>query len=127
MNEPELPLPPWAGELIALYESGAASQFILHGNVQDHALIADGEGGCELGDLPSFVLETLLPDFDVVLSYDLGNGVRILRGRETLQRWPSWTEPSPFPRQPREALDRLTHYLRYCAHLRRMGSDATRV
>ena len=107
------PVPDWAKELIALYESQAANQFILHGNVTDHMILPDGD----LGDLQSFLVESMLPSFDVILSYDLGNGVRVLKGQSTLGEWPSYTEPSPFSRKPRAALDRLTHYLRYCANL----------
>ena len=32
-------LPPWASEVIDLYESGACAQFILHGNVDDRVLL----------------------------------------------------------------------------------------
>ena len=68
-------LPEWSRELVDLYESNATTQFILHGNVNDRLLL-DDKAGVRLGGLPDFLEEVLLPSFDVVLSYDLGNGLR---------------------------------------------------
>ena len=64
-------LPAWAVELIELYESNASNQFIVHGDVQDRILIPAALEP-RIGDLKSFLLDVLLPRFDVVLSYDLG-------------------------------------------------------
>lgn len=72
-------LPDWAVELIALYESKASSQFILYGNVEDRLLLP-GDDSVELGNLADFLMCVMLPRFDVVLSYDLGNGIRIEKG-----------------------------------------------
>ncbi len=40
-----IPFPSWAQEAIQLYESNAASQFILYGNVYDQLLIPAGKSG----------------------------------------------------------------------------------
>ena len=72
-------LPGWAVELVTLYESHAANQFILHGNVHDRFLLPLGDAAA-LGSLADFLLRVLLPRFDVVLSYDLGNGIRVEKG-----------------------------------------------
>src|SRR5215203_3294614 len=115
-------LPAWAAELITLYEANAVSQFILHGNVNDRMVLPLGGGRPPvLGNLQQFLLDVLMPRFDVVLSYDLGNGVRIERGGQTFTKWPGWKESEPLPKNPRAAVEFLTHYFRYGANLARLG------
>src|SRR6185436_9876796 len=100
-------LPPWSEKLIALYASAAATQFLLYGNVNDRFLIE----GKTLGSLYEFLTRVMMPRFDVVLSYDLGNGVRIDKGGEIVQKWPAYRESPELPRAPRPGLvsDRLLH------------------
>src|ERR1700754_3998861 len=81
-------LPSWAQEAIQLYESNAASQFVLYGNVYDQLLIPSGTKN-RIGTLTEFLLQVLLPRFDVVLSYDLGNGIRVEKGGEIFSKWPA--------------------------------------
>lgn len=119
-------LPPWAQELVASYESGAACQFVLHGNVYDRVLVPGAAGG-SLGSLRDFLLGVLLAPFDVVLGYDLGNGIRVERGGEVFATWPAIQRAGELPRGPRAAVETLTHYLRYCANLARLGKPAPRV
>ena len=122
-HTPSPALPPWASDLVTLYESNAVNQFILHGNVHDR-MVLPGSGpdpGPVLGNLQQFLLDVLMPRFDVVLSYDLGNGVRIERGGQTFTKWPGWKESEPLPKSPRAAVEFLTHYFRYGANLARMG------
>jgi hypothetical protein len=113
-------LPAWAKEMIALYESNAASQFILHGNVHDRFFLALTEGNC-LGSLADFLLRIMLPRFDVVLGYDIGNGVRVEKGGEIFSQWPALKENPDLPKQPRPAVELLTRYFRYCANLGRIS------
>ena len=80
-------LPPWAAEAVALYESNAASQFILYGNVNDRFALPGP--AAELVDLSTSLRRVLLPRFDVVLGYDLGSGLRVEQGAEAFARWPS--------------------------------------
>lgn len=108
-------LPPWAAELIALYESHSASQFILYGNVGDHFLLPLG-GQTTLGTLEDFLLKVLMPRFEVILSYDLGNGLRVEKGGETFSQWRNAQE-SVDRRTPRGAAEALTQYFRYASNL----------
>jgi hypothetical protein len=114
--------PKWSSELIALYESGATNQFVLHGNVNDRMLVP-AQSGDVLGSLDDFLNEVLLQSFEVVLTYDLGNGLRVAKGGTTFSKWPSYSESKALPRNPREAVDTITHYLRYCANVRRLSSQ----
>jgi hypothetical protein len=120
-------LPPWARELVTLYESGAACQFVLHGNVHDRLIVPRPGGGGAPGSLRDFLLGVLLAPFDVVLSYDLGNGIRVERGAETFAAWPAGQRLGELPRAPRAAVEVLTHFLRYAANLGRLGKSAPRV
>ncbi len=125
-ESPKTSLPAWAGEMVALYESHAASQFILHGNVHDRLLLPLGEQRA-LGSLGDFFLRVLLPRFDVVLSYDLGNGLRVERGGETFSQWPAFKENPELPKSPRAAVEALTRYFRYTANLARLGKPRVQV
>jgi hypothetical protein len=119
-------LPDWSKELIELYLSNSTSQFILHGNVNDRFILPLKSGG-KLAGLVDFVEEMLLPGFDVVLSYDLGNGVRVEKGGDIFSQWPTFKENSYMPRKPRESMEFLTHYVRYCANLNMLKKSRTQV
>src|SRR5262245_65035984 len=80
------PLPTWARTLADLYESNAASQFIVYGNISDR-MVVPSPSAQRLGTLSDFLLGVLLPRFEVVLSYDLGNGIRIDNGAEVFSYW----------------------------------------
>ncbi|BCM93830.1 ATP-dependent zinc metalloprotease FtsH 3 [Abditibacteriota bacterium] len=113
----------WWQDLIARYESGASNQFLLFGNVEDEFLLQDGR----VGTLRDFLLQNLLSGFDVVLSYDLGSGLRIEKGAQTFALWPAYKANPVLPREPRPALDTLTHYGRFAANLARVGQPSPRV
>lgn len=121
-------LPPWAREVIAKYESGTTGCFILHGNINDQFLVPKRDGA-ELGRLQDFLLEALLPQFEVVLSYELGLGLRIERGQELVGEWASGGEDRlrSSPTDPLTGIRDLTHYLIYCRNLRAIKRDAPRV
>jgi hypothetical protein len=116
-------LPAWAERLIALYQSHAANQFLLYGNVNDRFLI-DGK---TLGSLTDFLHRVILPRFDVILSYDLGNGVRIEKGAEIVTKWPAYRESAELPRAPRQATEWLTRFFRYTANLAKLGQPPIQV
>ena len=118
-----MPVSTWSQDLIARYESGASNQFLLYGNVEDEFLLRDGK----VGTLRDFLLGTLLGGFDVVLSYDLGNGLRVEKGAPIFSTWPAYKANPTLPREPRPALDALTHYGRFAANLARVGQLAPRV
>ena len=116
-------LPNWAEKLISLYASTAANQFLLFGNVNDRFVLE----GKTLGSLYEFLARVMMPRFDVILSYDLGNGVRIDKGGEIVQKWPGYRESPELPRAPRAATEWLTRFFRYCANLTRLGQDCYQI
>lgn len=120
-------LPPWAHEVIARYESGTAGCFILHGNINDLFLLPGAEP--RLGRLNDFLLEVLLPQFEVVISYELGLGLRVERGQAIVGEWTSGEEERlrSSPTDPLTAIRDLTHYLIYLRNLRAIKGDAPRV
>lgn len=107
--------PAWAVRLADDYESGAATQFVLHGAVDDR-LPQSGR----LSPVPDWLVASLLPSFQVVFTYDLGNGLRIERGRELAERWTSLAGGA-LPRQPRPAVETVTNFLRYAHNLMALG------
>lgn len=118
-------LPDWAKEVIARYESGSAGCFVLHGNVDDrfHLPLAESK----VGNLTDFLAEVLLPRFDIVLTYDLGRGIEIARGRENFYSWPGLKDDVQLPTQPLRASRFLGRYLTYLRNLRHLGSKAPKV
>ena len=121
-------LSPWATEVIDLYESGACAQFILHGNVDDLVLLPVSGAPSRIVSLEGFLRDRLLARFDVVISYDLGNGIRVEKGGDRFAEWPPAAKEAALPKIPREAIIVLTHYLRFCANIARLKPErATRV
>jgi hypothetical protein len=118
-------LPGWARTLADLYESNATSQFIIYGNISDRMLLPAATP--HLGGLSDYLLGVLLPRFDVVLSYDVGNGIRIEKGAEVFSRWPYFQESQKDWKTPRPAIETLTRYFRYCANLTRLNQPATQI
>ena len=119
-------LPAWAQSLIELYESNAASQFLLYGNISDSVLLQTASGP-RLGALSEFLLAGLLTRFDVVLSYDLGNGIRVEKGAELFSKWPAFQDSQKDWKAPRPAVETLTRYFRYCANLKRLNQPTAQV
>jgi len=129
MNSPQTPasaLPAWARTLAEFYESNAASQFVIYGNISDR-MVLPGPPAAHLGALPDFLLGVLLSRFDVVLSYDLGNGIRVEKGAELFSKWPHFQESQKDWKAPRAAVETLTRYFRYCANLTRLNQPAVQV
>jgi len=119
-------LPGWARSLADLYESNAANQFIIYGNISDR-MVLPAPPAPRLGALPEFLLGVLLPRFDVVLSFDVGNGIRVEKGGEIFSKWPHFQESQKDWKAPRAAVETLTRYFRYCANLTRLNQPATQV
>jgi len=124
-TNPRPRLPQWALDAIQLYESSAAGQFIVFGNVNDQLLIPSPSA--HLGNLTDFLLQVLLARFDVVLSYDIGNGIRVEKGGEIFSKWPQIKENPDLPKAPRPAVETLTHYFRYTANLARLNRERVQV
>ncbi len=112
-------VPEWSEEIRTLYLSGAANQFILSGNVNDRLFWRKGDEA-RLGSLLDYLREEQLEKFDVILTYDLGEGLRVnAAGEKIFSQWPSSRSGSAMPRQPQEAIAYISHYLRYCCNLGR--------
>ena len=124
-----LNMPKWASEIISSYESAAAGCFVLHGNVNDRLMIPEpsADSGAVLGSLQDFVMESLLPRFDVILSYDPGQGLRVERGGEVFSKWPSIKEGLKLPDEPLAAVRVVTHYFKYCKNLQAVGAESPKV
>lgn len=120
------PLPSWATEIVARYESGAAGQFILHGNVADRMLLRLADGP-KLGRLNDYLLDVLLPRFQIVLSYDPGFGLRVERGRELFAEWPALKEIGELPALPLQAIRAVARFLQYARNLRAVGAKPVSV
>src|SRR3974377_2573340 len=85
-------------------------------------LIPAGGNG-RIGTVTDFLLQVLLARFDVVLSYDLGNGIRVEKGGEIFSKWPQLQQDPILPKAPRAAVECLTHYFRYVANLARLNRE----
>lgn len=117
--------PAWVREIFSHYNSQIASQFLLSGNIHD--LFSPGAGdNPEFASLPDYLGRVVVPRFDVVLSYDIGNGVRAERGGELLARW---TDRAPWPenKNARQSMERITHLLRYLVNLRGLGQPRLKI
>jgi SpoVK/Ycf46/Vps4 family AAA+-type ATPase len=108
--------PAWAAELALAYESRAASQFVLFGNVHDRIAVGD-----EIVNLADYLQDTLLKPFSVVLTYDLGDGLSIDRGGDVVDKWQG-AALSRQVREPQPAFKWIGSYLRYLGNLRTLGN-----
>lgn len=145
-------LPGWAREVRELFVSGAASQFLLHGNVGDLVAVRAPDGEVKLLALRDFLEEVLLVPFEVVVFYDRGRGLRVRKGQELFQKWlevfdrfqgtqyaslaraggaesaPAALERSQMlPRDPRRALELADRFLRAGLQRTREGEEGARI
>lgn len=110
--------PAWAAEIALAYESTAQGQFILSGNVHDRLPV-----GGALVNLGGFIEKELLAGFQVIFTFDLGNGLRVTRGAELLEGWSGAKRLDPTVRQPLAAIELVSAFLRYRANLRAIGQE----
>ncbi len=73
----------WAISLADLYFSGTTSVFVLHGNTYDLVPLADVDAPnrAPFGGLVDFLSEQMFGQWDLILHYDLGRGLRAFAGR----------------------------------------------
>lgn len=117
-------LPKWANEMRDLFRSGAAAQFLLHGNVFD---IVSASG--TLLSLPAFLEQVMFATYDVVLRYDRSRGVRATRGAED---WGEWLQSAlgressslSLTREPGSALELIDRYLLRTLNLQSLPGPA---
>ncbi len=98
--------PAWAKELADLYFSGTTSLFVLHGNVHDLVRCSDDNRDVYC-DLTEFLATQIFGTWDLVLGYDLSQGMRPQAGRnakrlQAMQQYlvARWGEPPTWPRDP---------------------------
>ena len=112
--------PDWADEIRSLYLSGATNQFVVHGNVSDRLLIDQEGREARLGNLSDFLTEVQLKRFELVLSYELGTGLRIESGEGFFQKLRFGEE---LPSDPVHAIAFLDRFLRFCVNLRNLTPE----
>jgi len=107
--------PDWAAELYDSFQSGASGQFILYGNVHDRLAI-----GGRLVSIERYIEDELLVGFQVIFTYDLGNGLAVERGSERLAEWVPAVMQS-LPRDPLAAIRFVSRFGRYLGNLEAVG------
>lgn len=109
----------WAEEIRRIYLSGAANQFVVHGNVNDRFLIPyDDSAKSRIGNLTDYLSEVQLRKFDLVLTYELGSGLTMERGEDLYRKL---RFSNDFPKDPPGAVGFLDSFLRFCVNLRNLG------
>src|SRR3990172_5489150 len=84
MTQSNPALPSWSEELRQDYLAGTASVFILNGNVSD--LVGSEENGSYILEPPAeFFARRLFGNYDLVLHYDMGRGLRAFAGSDALR------------------------------------------
>ena len=109
--------PAWAMDLNVAFESGASGQFILYGNVHDRMAVSG-----RLVNIERYIQDELLGSFDVIFSYDLGNGLTVERGAERLAQWVP-AALRTMPQEPLGAIRFISKYGRYLGNLTAIGRD----
>ncbi len=82
-----MPLPRWAEEMRDLFKSGAVSQFLLHGNIFDIVASFEKSDEPRLLALNTFLDEVMFENYEILLHYDRGKGIRATRGAD---EWADW-------------------------------------
>ncbi len=98
--------PAWARDFADQYFAGTTCLFVLHGNVHDLTMQQPGKDK-SYASLVDFLATQLFGSWDVVLRYDLSQGLRVAAGAdgERLRRMVSLLsdrigEPKSWPRDP---------------------------
>ncbi len=120
MPETPVKIPAWAEEMRRIFKGGTVSQFVLHGNVNDLVPIEE-DGKAAFGGIKPFLVDTMFKNYDVVLTYNRGAGIRPVKGMEnfltTLKGLDTWSQtsfgsnPGMIPRDPRAALELIDRYV----------------
>ncbi len=111
----------WSEKIKTQYLSGASNQFVVHGNVHDRLLLPSvASEMASMGNLLDFLVAEQLRKFDLILSYELGTGLRIETGHELFQKLRSIEE---LPKDPAPAIAYLDHLIRFLVNLRKIKPD----
>lgn len=98
--------PQWAKDIIRLYKASAYNQFLVSGNVNDIFMLPDGT----IGTLDDFFLNHMFDPFDVVLTYDIGNGIQCVKGAGIFN---PENKSLAYSKTPRSAIESFTEFFRY--------------
>lgn len=71
--------PEWTHKLEETYLAGGSSMFILHGNVSD-VVGTEENGKYTVEPLPDFLAQRMFGNYDLILHYDQGRGLRAFSG-----------------------------------------------
>jgi AAA+ superfamily predicted ATPase len=107
-------LPGWAEQMGELFRSGSVAQFLIHGNIFDVIGVED-EQGRRLLSLKAFLESVMFANYDIVVQYDRGRGIRVTKGAED---WGNWLNQilgnevaTLQTREPGTALELIDRYL----------------
>src|SRR3954469_2789452 len=125
-------MPGWAQDMRDLFRSGSVAQFILYGNRFD-LVPARGTGtgsaaAQRLLPLKSYLEEVMFSQYDVVLHYDRGKGIRATKGADDFGEWIENLPEDERPilqraREPARALEIIDRYLLRTLNLRALTKD----
>ncbi len=138
-------LPLWAQDMRDLFRSGSIAQFILYGNIFDlvpappasapataaatsNATTPPPLPKSRLLPLKSFLEEVMFCNYDVVVQYDRGKGIRPTKGADDVSQWLESLPDSDKPlftraREPGPALEIIDRYLLRTLNLRAIAND----
>jgi SpoVK/Ycf46/Vps4 family AAA+-type ATPase len=71
--------PDWADEMRSIFRSSIVSQFIVYGNINDYVAHTT-ETATEFLSLKEYLNTVLFAPFDVVITFDRGQGIQVLKG-----------------------------------------------
>lgn len=107
-------LPDWAEQMRELFKSGSVSQFLIHGSVFD-VVPTVSPSSRRLLSLKAFLQSVMFENYDIVLEYDRGRGIRLIKGGED---WGDWLNQAlgndaanVQTREPGVALELIDRYL----------------
>lgn len=141
-NGPALPL--WAQDMRDLFRSGSVAQFIIHGNIFDlvpapalppplagpmvKAVASPAANLPRLLPLKQFLEEVMFAQYDVVIHYDRGKGIRPTKGADDFGDWLESLTEDDKPmlqraREPARALEIIDRYLLRTLNLRSLARD----
>jgi AAA+ superfamily predicted ATPase len=110
----KIELPSWAEQMRELFKSGSVAQFLIHGSIFD-VVPTTTQSGRRLLSLKAFLHTVMFENYDTVLEYDRGRGIRAIKGGED---WGDWlnqalgTEATTLQtREPGVALELIDRYL----------------
>ena len=108
-------LPSWAEEMRDLFKSGSVAQFLIHGNLFD-IVPAAGPAGKKLLPLKTFLDQVMFENYEVVVHYDRGRGIRLSQGSDDWGEWLKQALGDQAPalgqtREPGPALELIDRYL----------------